>query len=145
LSAVARRYYVRATAALRRGDTETARDDLRAALDLAPSFVAARVAYASLLGRTGDPHRAAQVLREALASELRPTARLAIERTLGDVLIATGDYRGAEACFTAAAAASASIGEADAALADRLARLRAKTGRFGEALEQLLVAARARR
>jgi uncharacterized protein HemY len=145
LSAVARRYYVRASEALRRGETDSARDDLRAALDLAPSFVSARVALASLLARTGDPPRAAQLLRESLSTEKRVRPRITLQRTLGDVLIAAGDYRGAEECFTLAAQAGAEVGLPQSDLHDRLARLRAKTGRFAEALDQLLAAAHAAR
>jgi thioredoxin-like negative regulator of GroEL len=139
LSAVARRYYVRALEALRRGETESARDDLRGALELAPGFVAARIAWASVLAATGDSPGAAALLRDALAAERRPRARAALLRALGEVLISVGDYRGAEQALTDAGA------PADAWLHDRLARLRAKTGRFPEALDELLAAARASR
>src|SRR5205807_530312 len=59
LSSIARRYFVRGMEAMRRGETDNARDDLRAALDVAPSFVGARVAYANALARAGDANRAA--------------------------------------------------------------------------------------
>ena len=156
MSAVARRAYVRGVEALRRGDHDVARDELRAALDLAPTFIAARIAYASLLARLGDRTRAAQLLRDALddqgarqsQSDARvlagppPKTSIALHRTLGDVLIATGDYRGAEQAFQRAAEAGARAGIPQTDLHDRLARLRAKTGRFAEALDELLAASR---
>lgn len=148
MSAVARRYYVRAIEGLRRGEVDAALSDLRAALELAPYFINARVAYASLLARGHEAVRAAELLRDGIADEQRagrPHSRgsIALWRTLGEVLIATGDYRGAEAAFSSAAEAGQRAGVPQRDLADRLGRLRAKTGRFAEALEQLLVAARA--
>lgn len=53
------------------------------------------------------------------------------------MLIAGGDYSGAEAAFAQASQLGASR-----ALHDRLARLRAKTGRYADALGELLRAAR---
>ena len=140
MSVPARRCYVRGVEALKRGDTDSARDELRAALDLAPTFVAARVAYASLLARLGDRAHAALLLRESLAVERGSRARIALHRTLGDVLIASSDYRGAEQAFLQAAEAGDREGISQADLHDRLARLRAKTGRFAEALDELLAA-----
>ena len=49
MSAVARRYYERGKAALEAKEWETAQESLRAALDLAPGFGNARVAYAVAL------------------------------------------------------------------------------------------------
>ena len=148
MSAVARRYYVRAMDALRRGEIDTARDDLRAAMDLAPYFINARTSFASLLARAGEANRASQLLRDGLKDEERAGRThtpgvISLHRALGEVLIAAGDYRGAEASFTAAAEAGQRAGVPQRDLADRLARLRAKTGRFTEALDQLLIAARA--
>ena len=143
MSAVARRYYVRATELLKRGDLDSARDDFRAALDMAPMFVEARISYATVLARIGEASRAAQVLRAGLQNERRPRSRLSLESALGDVLIAAGDYRGAEEAFTSAARTGGDLGLPQAELHDRLARLRAKTGRFEEALDELLAAARA--
>jgi thioredoxin-like negative regulator of GroEL len=143
LSAVARRYYVRAVEQLRRGDVEQAREDFRAALELAPTFTEARVAYANALARTGDAPRAGQLLRTGLGRPgIRDRERMALQRALGDVLIAAGDYRGAEEAFFEAARAGDRIGMPQVDLHDRLARLRAKTGRFAEALDELLAAAR---
>ena len=148
MSVVARRYHERAREALRRGDVEAAREDLRAALEMAPAFVAARVGYALLLAREGSAARAADVLREGIAAEQREgrgqrRPAVALHRSLGEVLIAAGDYRGAERAFAAAAELAGTVGAPAAGVADRLARLRAKTGRFAEALEQLVAAARA--
>jgi len=63
MSSVARRYYERGRTALDGGDLESAQESLRAALELAPSFGNARVAYAVALAKAGDAPRAAQVLR----------------------------------------------------------------------------------
>ena len=150
MSAIARRYYVRAIEALRRGEVDTARDDLRAALEMAPYFINARISYASLLARAGEATRGAELLRDGIKDEARagrPASRgsIAMHRALGEVLIAAGDYRGAEASFSAATEAGQRAGVPQRDLADRLGRLRAKTGRFAEALEQLLIAARDRR
>lgn len=143
MSAVARRYYVRALEALPQGQLDEARGHLHAALELAPYFVEARVAYATLLARHSDAPRAAQLLRDGLrGSGLGPRARLSLLRALGDVLIAAGDYRGAEDAFTQATVTGDEIGLPQDDLHDRLARLRAKTGRFAEALDELLAAAR---
>lgn len=149
MSAVARRYYVRALEALPHGQLDEARGHLRAALELAPYFGEARIAYATLLARHGEAPRAAQLLRDGLrgegygaASGLGPRARLGLLRALGDVLIAAGDYRGAEDAFTQATAVGDEVGLPQGDLHDRLARLRAKTGRFAEALDELLAAAR---
>lgn len=146
MSAVARRYYVRALEQLQRGDLETARADFGNALELAPGFAEARVAYATSLARAGDASRAAQLLRAGLANENRPRSRLLLVSALGEILIASGDYRGAEEVYRQATELGASLGVSTTwQLHDRLARLRAKTGRFGEALDELLAAARARR
>ena len=147
MSVIARRYFERAGEALRRGEVDTARDDLRAALEVAPYFVGARVAYAILLAREGSAARAAELLRAGIAAEQRAGrpatfATISLERTLGEVLIAASDYRGSEQAFARAAEAAAAAGLPQHDLADRLARLRAKTGRYAESLDQLLIAAR---
>jgi tetratricopeptide (TPR) repeat protein len=143
MSTVARRYYVRGLEQARRGNMDDAADDFRAALELAPTFTEARIACASSLARSGDAPRAAQLVRNGLArSGIRDRERLALCRALGDVLIATGDYRGAEEAYHDAARTGDRIGIPQTDLHDRLARLRAKTGRFAEALDELLAAAR---
>ena len=56
MSSVARRYYERGRVALDNGDLEAAQEALRAALDLAPAFGNARVAYAVALARLAIVH-----------------------------------------------------------------------------------------
>jgi thioredoxin-like negative regulator of GroEL len=136
-AAVARRYFVRGREALRRGALDDAQRELEAALQLSPSFVEARVGYALTLQRT-DPPRAAQSLRTGLAAARRPADRRALLCALGDVLVQSGDFPGAEAAYAEAAA----LPGATARLHDRLSRLRARTGRFADALSELLLAAR---
>jgi thioredoxin-like negative regulator of GroEL len=145
LSVVARRYYVRALEALRRGDLDPARGDLRSALELAPQFVSARVGYARLLARGNEAARAADLLRDGISTAGSARSRATLERALGDVLIAAGLYPAAEEAYVRAAATGGGGGAAEAALHDRIARLRAKTGRFAEALDELLAAALATR
>ena len=99
MSSVARRYYERGRAALDAGDLESAQEALRAALELAPSFGNARVAYAVALARAGDCPRAAQVLRAGLGRASSPISAAAMYATLGDVLTLGGDFFGAEEAF----------------------------------------------
>jgi thioredoxin-like negative regulator of GroEL len=136
-AAVARRYFVRAREQLRHGDMESACQEFGAAVELQPGFVAARIGYALTLARS-DPPRAAQALRAGLLRATRVKERRDLSCALGDVLVASGDYPGAEAAY----ADAASLPGAGGALHDRLARLRAKTGRFAEALAEFLLAAR---
>ena len=149
MSSVARRYFVRATELMRRGDHEQARDEFRAALELAPMYVEARVSYAHAIARGGDGARAAQLVRAGLGRPgLRDPERLLLLRALGDVLIASGtaaDYRAAEEAYNDGARLGEAIGQPQIDLHDRLARLRAKPGRFAEAIEELLAAARTTR
>lgn len=146
MSAVARRYYVRALDQLQRGELDAARADFGNALELSPRFAEARAAYATSLAHAGDAPRAAQLVRAGLAHENRPRSRLLLISTLGEILIASSDYRGAEEAYRQATELGSSLGLSTTwQLHDRLARLRAKTGRFAEALEELLAAARATR
>ena len=103
MSQVARRYYDRGRTALDGGDLESAQEALRAAIDLAPSFGNARIAYAVALARAGDCPRAAQVLRGGIARVASPKAAAAMHATLGDVLVLGGDFFGAEEAFKQAA------------------------------------------
>jgi len=102
MSAVARRYYERGRSALESGDLESAQEALRAALDLAPTFGNARVAYAVALARAGDCPRAASVLRAGIGRASSPISAAAMYATLGDVLTLGGDFFGAEEAFQAA-------------------------------------------
>src|SRR5215204_4940263 len=99
MSSVARRYYERGRQALDANDLESAQEALRAALDLAPSFGNARVAYAVALAKANDCPRAAQVLRAGLPRASSPISAAAMHATLGDVLTMGGDFFGAEEAF----------------------------------------------
>jgi tetratricopeptide (TPR) repeat protein len=137
MSVVARRYYVRGTDALGRGDLDAACEGLRAAIDLVPTFAPARVAYARALAKQGDTPRAAQALRAGLA---RPSTRLAgaaMWAALGDVLTLAGDFAAAEDAFRQAEQTDGFAVRA----ASGLARVYAKLGRYPEAFEQLARAA----
>ena len=117
---------------------EAACEQFGSAIELVPEYVEARVGYALTLARV-DPPRAAQALRIGLQRATRATARRQLLCALGDVSLTSGDYPGAEAAYAEATQLGATH------LHDRLGRLRAKTGRFAEAIEELLAAARAQR
>jgi len=137
MSAVARRYYERGRAALAADDLESAQEALRAALDLAPGFGNARVAYAVALARANDTPRAAAVLRTGLPRATSAISAAAMQATLGDVLTMGGDLFGAEDAFQAAA----STPGFEARVASGLARVYARLGRFREMAAQLQIAA----
>lgn len=139
MSTLARRYFVRAHAELGRGEYEAAAESFRAAMDMAPAFLSARLGYAAALVRLGDTPRAAQVLRAGLARTTAPRGRAALLQMLGDVLIAGGDFFGAEDAYRQVADLSTS----DAAPHAGLARVHAKLGRYAEAFASLLAAAKA--
>jgi tetratricopeptide (TPR) repeat protein len=132
---VARRYFLRGRELLKRGEVDSACQEFGNALELVPEFVEARVGFALTLARI-DPPRAAQSLRSGLGRHRRPGERRQLLCALGDVLLTSGDYPGAEAAYEEAT----TLGGTQ--LHDRLGRLRAKTGRFAEALQELLLAAR---
>jgi tetratricopeptide (TPR) repeat protein len=136
---IARRYYVRGCDELRRGELEDACQDLQAAIQLIPHFYEARIAYATALLRLKDPPRAAQTLRAGLHYSPSGPGRAMLLRALGDVLVISGDFPGAEEAFSETKANSA---RDSADLHDRLARLRARTGRFSDAFSELLAAAK---
>ena len=138
MSAVARRYHERGVTALGNGDLESALEALRAAVELAPGFGNARVAYAIALARFGDAPRGAQVLRTGIARASSPISAAAMWATLGDVLTTGGDFFGAEEAFREAA----KIPGFEARAASGLARVYAKLGRFPEMAAQLTTAAR---
>jgi len=137
MSTVARRYYERGVEALRNADLESAQESLRAAVDLAPTFGDARVAYAVALSRAGDTPRAAQVLRTGLGRSPSPTSAAAQWATLGDVLTLGGDFLGAEEAFRQAANGPGFAARAAAGLA----HVYFKLGRYPEAVTQLRRAA----
>jgi len=140
MSTVARRYYERGRQALDNGDVESAQEALRAALDLAPTFGNARVAYAVALARAGDCPRAAAVLRAGVGRALSPIGAAALHATLGDVLVLGGDFFGAEDAFREAAKTPGF----EARVASGLARVYARLGRYAEMAEQLKLAATTR-
>lgn len=136
---VARRYFVRAHAELARGEHEAAAESFRAAMDLVPTFLSARLGYAAALVRLGDTPRAAQVLRAGIPRASSSRGRSALLQMLGDVLIAGGDFFGAEDAYR-------QVGELEpgsVAAASGLARVQAKLGRYADSFGSLLLAARA--
>jgi len=137
VSSVARRYYERGRAALQTNDLESAQEALRAALDLAPGFGNARVAYAVALAKANDCPRAAGVLRAGLGRASSPISAAAMYATLGDVLTLGGDFYGAEDAFLTALRTPGF----EARVASGLARVYARLGRFADMASQLKRAA----
>ena len=137
MSAVARRYYDRGKQALDTGDLETAQESLRAALELAPAFGNARVAYAVALAKAGDCPRAAGILRAGIARASSPISAAALYATLGDVLVLGGDFFGAEDAFNMAAQTPGF----EARVASGLARVYSRLGRYRDMAQQLRRAA----
>ncbi len=140
MSAIARRYYERGKAALDTGNLEVAQDELRAALDLAPAFGNARVAYAVALARSGDCPRAATVLRSGIPRATSPISRAAMYATLGDVLVLGGDFFGADEAFGLAAQTPGF----EARVASGLARVHARLARYRDMADALRRAATTR-
>jgi tetratricopeptide (TPR) repeat protein len=140
VSSVARRYYERGRAALETNDLESAQESLRAALDLAPAFGNARVAYAVALAKAGDAPRAASVIRAGLGRASSPISAAAMHATLGDVLTMGGDFYGAEEAFQTAGKTPGF----EARAASGLARVYARLGRYKDMAEQLKRAASTR-
>ena len=138
MSSVARRYYERGRASLDSGDLASAQEALRAALDLAPNYGNARVAYAVALARGGDCPRAAQVLRAGIGYASSPISAAAMYATLGDVLTLGGDFFGAEQAFQQARQTPGF----EARVASGLARVAARLGRFNDMATELKTAAR---
>ncbi len=138
MSSVARRYYERGRAALDNGDLESAQESLRAALDLAPQFGNARVAYAVALAKAGDCPRAGAVLRAGMGRASSPISAAAMWATLGDVLVLGGDFFGAEEAFGHAA----QVPGFEARVASGLARVYARLGRYKDMAAQLRIASR---
>jgi tetratricopeptide (TPR) repeat protein len=138
MSTVARRYYDRGVKAVANGDLDSAQESLRAAVDLAPGFGNARVAYAVALAKAGDCPRAAQVLRAGLPRATSQVSAAAMQASLGDVLTLGGDFFGAEEAFRAAAAVPGFAARS----ASGLARVYFKLGRTADAVAELKKAAR---
>ena len=137
MSSVARRYYERGRASLETNDLESAQEALRAALELAPNFGNARVAYAVALARAGDAPRAATILRHGLGRASSKISAAAMQATLGDVLTIAGDFFGAEEAFHQARAQPGFEVRAAAGLA----RVYARLARFADMAAQLKLAA----
>jgi thioredoxin-like negative regulator of GroEL len=137
LSAVARRYYDRGKQALEVGDLATAQESLHAALQLAPTFGNARVAYAIALARAGDCPSASQVLRAGVPRATSAISAAAMWATLGDVLVLGGDFLGAEHAFREAEKTPGFTARA----ASGLARVYARLGRYRDMAAQLRRAA----
>ena len=141
MSSIARRYYDRGRVSLEGGDLESAQESLRAALELAPQFGDARVAYAVAMARAGDPPRAAQILRHGLGRASSRISAAAMQATLGDVLTLGGDFFGAEEAFQQAA----QVPGFEVRVASGLARVYARLGRYRDMAAQLDRAAKASR
>ncbi len=139
MSTLARRYFVRAHAELGRGEFEAAAESFRAAMDLVPTFLSARLGYAAALVRLGDKPRAAQVLRAGMARTTSTSGRASLLQTLGDVLVAGGDFFGAEDAYRQVAEIAPDAPGPQAGLA----QVHAKLGRHAESFTALLAAARA--
>jgi len=137
MSAVARRYYERGRSALESGDLESAQEALRAALDLAPTFGNARVAYAVALARANDCPRAAALLRAGVGRASSAISAAAMYATLGDVLTLGGDFFGAEEAFQTAGQTAGF----EVRVAAGLARVYARLGRYRDMAVQLKRAA----
>lgn len=139
MSSVARRYYERGRTALDNGDLASAEEALRAALELAPQFGNARVAYAIAIAKGGDAPRAAGVLRAGVGRASSKISSAAMYATLGDVLTLGGDFFGAEDAFNMASQTPGFEGR----VAAGLARVYARLGRFADMATQLKRAAAA--
>src|SRR5512139_2192966 len=125
MSAQARRYYERGKQALDSGDLESAQQALASALQLAPNFGNAIVAYAVALAKAGDAPRASAVLRSGIPRASSKTSAAAMYATLGDVLVLAGDFFGAEDAFNTAALTPGF----EARVASGLARVYSRLGR----------------
>jgi len=140
MSAQARRYYERGKQALEGGDLETAQQQLSSALQLAPNFGNAVVAYAIALAKAGDCPRAQSVLRGGIGRASTRVSAAAMYATLGDVLVLGGDFLGAEQAFNTAAQTPGF----EARVASGLARVYARMGRYREMADSLRRAATAK-
>lgn len=138
MSAQARRYYERGKQALDSGDLESAQQALSSALQLAPAFGNAIVAYAVALARAGDAPRAAAVLRSGIPRASSKISAAAMYATLGDVLTLSGDFFGAEDAFNTAGQTPGF----EARVASGLARVYSRLGRYRDMAQALERAAK---
>jgi Flp pilus assembly protein TadD len=138
MSQVARRYFDRGVKAMDNGDLDSALEALRAAVDLAPTFGNARIAYAIALAKFGDAPRGATVLRAGIGRASSRISAAAMWATLGDVLTLGGDFFGAEEAFREASQTPGF----EVRAASGLARVYGKLGRAKDMAEQLVRAAR---
>lgn len=139
MSAVARRYFVRAREARRRGDTASAREAFGSAVELCPSFLEARIGLGMVQVRD-DPPRAVTTLRNGLVFAPRGRRRRLLLEALGEAQLLAGDFIGADASLSEAA----TLPGAGVELWLRIARLRARTHRFAEAFSAFAQAAQRR-
>jgi thioredoxin-like negative regulator of GroEL len=135
---LARRYFVRGHHELSRAENEAASESFRAAIDLHPSFVSARIGYAVALARMGDVPRAAQALRAGLGRPASVNAHAAMLLCMGDVLTVGGDFFGAEDAYRQVS----EMRPGDLGAAAGMARVYAKLGRYADAFRQLAQAGR---
>ncbi len=138
MSAVARRYHERGVTAMANGDLESAIEALRGAVELAPGFGNARIAYGIALAKFGDAPRGATVLRAGLVRSTSAITAAALWATLGDVLTLGGDFFGAEEAFQQAAA----VPGFEARAAAGLARVYGRLQRPKDMAAQLTIAAK---
>ena len=138
MSQVARRYFERGTTAMANGDLDSALEALRAAVDLAPTFGNARIAYAIALAKFGDAPRGASVLRAGIGRASSRISAAAMWATLGDVLTMGGDFFGAEEAFREAS----QVPGYEVRAASGLARVYGKLGRPRDMAAQLIQAAK---
>lgn len=140
---MARRYYQRGLQHVLEGQLDDACQSFQGALHLVPGYTEARLSYASALIRLRDGARAVGVLRAGLAHATQASERVQLLRGLGDALMAAGDLGAAEQALLDAVQGEDLDRSGAAEVHDQLARLRARTGRFAEAFDHLLAAARA--
>jgi predicted Zn-dependent protease len=113
---------------------EAALEALRDAVECSPDYVLGRVSYAVVMARSGDSERAAQLLRAGLArSPANRRDQALLWRTLGDLLLASGDYAGADAAYAQVAEVLPGL-----PITSRVARTRGRMGRYAESFAMLL-------
>ncbi|MBT8495684.1 MAG: tetratricopeptide repeat protein [Deltaproteobacteria bacterium] len=137
MSVVARRYYLRGRKSLSEGEHDAAIEALSSAVDLAPTFTAARVALSAALAKFGDYPRAIQVIRAGLTRPTPAASRGLLWATLGDLLAGSGDFPAAEEAYQHCEQDADYAGRASAGRA----RIHAKMGRYRESFAELAKAA----